>query len=418
MSILPKEATCIVIDGCGLHTEMALRFLRDCKTVYYCLLEEGMDLANKIGENLDGLTRVGSPWEYIDKVDFIVCTDTGSGELVEYLKSHGYPVAGAGSAEILEIDRMWGRQYQRKMEMPTQETRKITGVTALREYLKGRKDLYVKVDNEYRSISESFKHVDDKASAPRIDKIAYKTGPFQEKVGFVVEECLEGSEPGMDGITFDGELVFPTIAGYERKKKGYCSRVYNTWEEYPEAYKEIHEGLAPEFKKRKTRFFYSTEIIVGKDRRPFLIDPTLRLASPCTFAVQTELIGNYTEVVYGLATGVRVTPKMTAKYGAGIPFESKESADCYVNINFPKEIRQWVKLSTVCKVGSDYYSIPNISGDPLGCVVAIGNTPQEAMDKVMERMKLVKGEGLCYDEGGFEKIPEDINNGKKVGISF
>ena len=414
-----KDAKVLVIDGVGLHVEMALRFLRDCKEVNYCVLEEGgTELGGKIGDGVDGLKRVCSPWNLVDKVDFIVCPDTGSAELVEYLKAHNYPVAGPGSAEILETDRMWSRRYQRSQEMPTQATKQIKGITALKDYLRDKKDMFVKVDNEYRCVSESFKHSDFKASEQRIKYIDAKVGPYSEQMGFVVEECIEGSEPGMDGITFDGELVFPTLAGYERKKKGYVTRVYNTWEEYPEPYREIHEGLAPELKKRKTKFFYSTELIIGKDRRPFLIDVTQRLASPCTFAVQLELIGNYTEVVYGLATGVRVVPKMTAKYGAGMPFESKEIEKDFVNIMFPKELRQWVKLSTACKVGSDYYAIPNTSGDPLGCVVAVGNTVEEAMSKVKERIKEVKGEGICYDEGGFDKIPDDITEGKRKGISF
>jgi hypothetical protein len=417
-----KNKRCLVIDSHGTHIEQALRLLRDCAQVTYTLIGDKIcTLPGKIGEGLDGLEVADSPWGLIDKVDFILCPDAGSKEVVEYLKLHDYPVAGAGAIEKLETDRWWGRNVQKTNGLPVQETYKIVGVSALKDFCKAHKNYYVKVDDEYRGISESFKHLDYKVSEPRIDWIAYKTGPFKEDVVFICEELLEGIEPGMDGITFDGELLFPTLSGYERKKRGYVCRAYQNEGEYPDAFKRIHAGLQPEFKKNKTRFFYSTEMIIGKDRAPFLLDPTMRFASPGTCSVQCEMIDNYTEVIYGLATGQKVLPKMTYKYGAAIPLESMETNKVFVNVTFPKEMRQWIKLFVACKKGADYYVVPasEILADCiLGCVVALGNTAKEAIDKALERAKEVKAECMTYDESGLEKILDDINEGKKSGIPF
>ena len=73
---------------------------------------------------------------------------------------------------------------------------------------------------------------------------------------FICEELIGGVEPGIDAITWEGELIFPTCCGYEEKGSGIIERVYRTRGDLPEAAGWIDEGLAPEFKRDKTRFFY------------------------------------------------------------------------------------------------------------------------------------------------------------------
>jgi hypothetical protein len=414
----------LVIDYGGIYCEAAVRFMRDCGSVKYCTFSDA-ELSGKIGQGLDGVERVESPWGHLDSVDFIFCPDTNSGEIVEYLKRHDYPVAGAGSVEKVEVDRWWARQnVQLKNGLPIQATVRAKGVSALRDVCQypekyfegGIKEFFVKVDNEYRGISESFKHIDFKTSEPRIDYIAYKTGPFKEEVEFICEEMLEGIEPGFDGITFDGEILYPTMAGYEISKKTHVERVYRTPEELPNVYHWIHEGLKPEFAKRKTRFFYSNEMIVDKQNVPFLLDPTMRMASPGGISMQTELIDNFSEVCYGLATGKPVNPVIKYKYAVASPLCTLEAEKGFVNIIFPKEFRQWVKLTQGCKKGSDYYSIP--PEIIVATVVALGNTVEETLELCKERIKQVKGNGLSSDESGLMKAMDIIKEGKQQGIQF
>ena len=214
---------------------------------------------------------------------------------------------------------------------------------------------------------------------------------------FICEELLSGVEPGLDGITFDGDLLYPTMGGYERKGSGYIGRVYRTEEEVPEALRAIHEGFSPEFQKCTTRFFYSTEVKIDKDRVPYLIDPTIRLAAPGVAAIQCELIENYSEVVYGLATGEKVNPIMKHKYAAAVSMESSEAAKNFVNISFPKDMRQWVKLRMADQAQGDYYSVPPF--DSLGAVIAFGETVREAISAVKERVKQVEAISLNIDLG-------------------
>ncbi len=414
MDLTNKHA---LVYDLGLFTENALRLLRDFASVkYFVPWAEAFSepFKQKIGD-LDDMERVPTFWDEVDQADLIFIPDTMCSDITEYLKAHDYPAAGAGAAERIELDRWYGRQMQGKNDLPVQETHRVKGCTALEEFCKSHKDFYIKVDNSFRGISESFKHLDFKSSEGRIDYISYKVGPYKEDVVFICEELLPGIEPGLDGITFEGELLYPTMAGYERKGSGYIGRVYRE-QDFPEALRVIHEGFAPEFEKYKTRFFYSAEIKIDRDRVPYLLDPTIRLAAPGVAAIQCELIENYSEVVYGLAVGEKVLPKMAHKYAAAVSMESSEACKTFVNITFPKELRQWVKLRMAVKHKGDYYSVPPF--DSLGAVIGFGDSIKEAVDLVKERVKQVDALSLNTDLGGLDELQKDIQEGKRYGINF
>ncbi len=412
-----KSAKVLVVDYDGVCLETAVRFMRDCSSVKYCTIKKS-DFLCKVGKGIDGIDRIDDFWNHIDGVDFIFCPDIGSSEIVEFLKGHDYPCAGSGSIEKLENDRWWGRNLQKDRGLPVQKSCFIEGVSALKEFCRKNKNYYVKVDTEYREISKSFKHYDFKSSEPRIDFIAFKTGPFKEEVGFVCEEILEGIEPGFDGITFDGNILYPTTAGYEVNKKNHIVRVYQNEQELPDVYKCIHNGLSDEFRKRKTRFFYSSEFIVSKDRLPYLLDPCMRMASPGGVSIHTELIDNFTEVCYGLAIGVSVNPIIKYKYGLASPLFSSETKNNFTEISFPKEMRRWVKLFQACKKGDSYYVVPSDQDPTVACVVALGDTVKDTVELCQKRVKEVKGNGLSSDEDEFSKMIDLINKGKALGISF
>jgi hypothetical protein len=407
---------CLVYD-LGLFTENALRLVRDCASVKYFVPWTDAfpePFKAKIGEGLDGLERVSSFEDHIDGADFIFVPDTTSAALVEWLRQHDYPVAGARAAEKLELNRWYGRTRQKENGLPVQETHRVKGVTALRKFIKDHKDYFIKIDL-FRGIEESFKHIDEHQTEWTVDRIAYKLGPYKEDAIFICEELLEGVEPGIDAITWEGELIFPACCGYEGKA-GMVERVYRTRGDLPDAAAWIDQGLAPEFKKAKTRFFYSAEFRIGPSRTPYLIDPTVRLAAPGVAAIQTELFENYSDVIYGLATGRKIAPVIACKYAAAMTLESGDARETWVNIGFPGELRRWLKFRMAVRKGRDYYCVPGF--ESVGTVIALGDTIKEAIDLARERAKQVKGKRLAMDEKGLDLIVEDINKGKQYGINF
>ena len=420
----------VAVFDLGLWVEDAVRFTRDVAEVIYCVPNMDafkMPYKDKVGYGLEGIEQVKmDTWfDRLDNMDMIWVPDNACAGLVEWLRRNDYPVGGAGYAEKLEIDRYYGREVQQKAGLPVQSTLPLTGISALRELMQhgggafGRSDFpkkfYVKVDNDYRGVEESFRHDDYDSSEGTLDRIAYKLGPFKEDIKFVCEELLDGEEPGLDGATWEGDLLYPTMGGYEGKGVGIIERVYRTPEELPPAYHLIHEGLRPSFKKWKTRFFYSTEVKIV-DKIPFLIDPTIRKAGPGTSAIQCELIENYTELCYGMSTGERINPIMKHKYAAACAFHSEEAINDWVKIKFPKEMRQWVKLRMACKKDGTYYAIPGF--DSLGTVIGMGDSVKTAISLVEDRMEQVKCKRIDTGIEKLTEIVENIEKGKKEGINF
>ena len=413
-----NNSKALVIDIGGLFPEAAVRLARDCASVkYFCEWREafaGLTRA-KIGDGLEGIERVDHYEKYLDDVDFIFVPDTMCGDLVEYLKKHQYPVAGAGAGEKLELDRWYGRQAQAKNGLPVQETHRIKGLTELTEFLKTHKNYYIKIDC-YRETLESFKHTDFASSEYELNNLALKLGPYKEEQLFICEELIDGVEPGLDGITWSSELLYPTMCGYEEKGVGIVERTYNTEAELPSLLRIVNYGFSPEFKKFDTRFFFSVEFKVDKDRIPYPIDPTIRLAAPGTSAIQLEAIKNYTEVIYGLATGKKVTPVIPIKYWAACCGDSSRAEKRWLNVDFPASLRKWVKFRMAVRREGKYYACPGFSS--ICTVLGSGDTVDEAINQVKERSEQVKATGLSFDVSGLDKIKESIKKGESLGLHF
>ncbi len=412
-----SKMKCLVID-LGLFTESAVRIGRDVAECWYYIPHEDAfpePFQVKVGEGLEGVERVVSPDDYIDKADFIFFPDMMFAGKVEWLKAHNYPVCGAGAAERLELDRWYAREVQRKAGLPTQDTYRVKGLTNLRTFTKQNKNFWVKID-VFRGLEETFFYTDEKDAEQTLDKLAHKLGPYKESITFILEERLPGKEPGIDFITFDGELVLPTMIGFESKGVGIIEKVYRRAEDVPGPAMWVYEGFAPEFKKFKTRMFASLEFMIDEDQQPYVIDPSIRHAAPGCHAIQTELITNYTPVVHGLATGKKVRPVFSHKYAAAAAMEASCAEKDWVNISFPKELRQWIKLRMAVKIKEDFYAVPGF--ESVGCVIGFGNTVDEALKLVEERAEQIKGKRLSKGVKELFDLKKDIEIAKANGIEF
>lgn len=413
----------------GLWTENCLKVAQSCKEGIYCSPNYTAfpePFKQEIG-NFDGMKISSDFFQdlYHDKYDFVFIPDNTCKGVVNICRKLEVPTAGVGDAEELEIDRWKGREaVQGEDKLPRQEDYLIIGVTKLEKFFKNNDgEWYVKVPNKYRGIEESFKVKDPKDAQATIDHFKYALGPFQEDIEFLVEELLEGPEPGMDYISWDGDLVYPTMVGYEEKGTGIIERVYWKESEVPPAMLTVYEGLAPELKKYKNRFFGSFETKMSKEsgkgpgRIPFLLDLTMRKAGPGTAATQSELMLNYPDVVAGLAYGERIDPIIESKYAAACCMHSEEAIKNWLNLSFPKELRQWVKMRMGCKKGEDYYAIPGF--DSIGTVIALGDSIDDVVGLVKERMEQIDGKRLDKGIERFDNILKSIEEGRKhCGIKF
>lgn len=408
----------VLVYDFGLFTEVAVRLARDFHQVwYFCPWQEDFPRYPKaaIGQGLEGVERIQDFFRYVDRADLIVFPDTHSGDLVEFLKAHSYPVVGAGRAERLELDRWYARETQRQVGLPTQKTIRVSGLESLRDTLQRQTDVYVKL-NIFRGEIETFKSPTILQSKPLLDWISVEFGPRSETMEFVVEDEVAGVEPGLDAIFAGTHHLSPTLYGYELKGGIYLGRVLS-YEDLPYSLKSVSDALEPILENFLYRMFYSTEVRVTRDGTPFLIDLTMRLASPTPGLLQTELIKNYPEVMWGLLSGeTPPEPIMPFKYAGGALLNSSWAEDHWLPLELTEEQRRWVKLRRAMRHGKQHFVVPGMEG--VGVVIAMGNSIYDVIAQLKERRDEVSAHGLIKEPIDEEKVMEELQEGRSRGVNI
>jgi len=413
-----KNKTVLFYDF-GLQTELAVRLAGDFgKTLYYVPWENAFPKStlSLIGEGLEGITRISSFWDNVDKADLIVFPDTYCSDKVEFLRQKGYRVFGAGRAEILENNRWKMKQLMSKVKMPLQHCVHIKGFQNLIDYLKSKKNLVVKL-NLFRGDLETFIHEEyDSTEAQYLGELLLACGGKADTMEFVVEDMIEGIEPGYDGFVVDGKYPNISMVGYERRGTGYIGKVVS-YNELPSALKEINNKLSSILKKLNGRTFFSTEAIVTKDNKGYLIDPTIRCPMPVPTAVALELYDNLSEFMWHAAEGKLIDLKAIADYGVGISVESDWAEKHWTEIRFNNKHRKWIKLRMACKINDSYYALPGFMG--ICSIIAIGNNIEKCIKSIEKISESIKIKEATYTISGLREICEKlIPEGRKYGIDM
>jgi hypothetical protein len=87
-------------------------------------------------------------------------------------------------------------------------------------------------------------------------------------------------------------------------------------------------------------------------------------------------------------------------------------------VDFPKEVKQNIKLRHSYKHKGNYYCVPNESSGYFGCVVTQGKTLKEAVEKCNEISKQVICLDLEYTPIRLEQCEKLCAEGEKYGIHF
>lgn len=413
-----KDATALFIDN-GLFVELAIKLSKDFKRVlYYSPWQSGFPKSSNgsIGKGIEGIERVDYMFDHIRDIDIAIFPDVYYGDYQDYFRSVGIRVWGCGSAEFLETDRWRTRQYQKKAGMPVPETKRFVGLDALRAYLKTAEDKFVKV-SKWRGDFETFHHVKYFTSEPILDKLEWSLGARKKIEEFIVEASVGEVESGYDGWVIDGK--FPPIAmyGFEIKDAAYAAKI-EEYEKIPKPIQWVNDKLVPVFKDAGSRGFFSTEVRFGKDKAPYLTDPCLRSGSPPS-EVMMECYSNLPEIIYEGSAGTMVTPKPLAKYAAMAMMHSAWADGNWMPVDFKKSDRQWIKFRNLTIIDGRHYAVPLSSGLPeIGAVVGIGNTLNEAMERVKEVAKNVEGYILDIKIADFDPTLQTLDEAKKYGVGF
>lgn len=415
----PLSQLTVMVRDQGQFCEIACRIGRDVAKVYYCSAREGEFPTMSdymVGYGMEGLEVVDSIWPYIDRCDLFVYPDLYYGAEQDYLRHLGKPVWGAGLGEDLELDRLLLKKILQEKGMPVNDFEMVKGMEKLRAFLKANEDVYVKM-SKFRGSFESLHAKTYKEIAPALDEFAHELGAFQEIAEFICEAPIpDAAEIGYDGYTVDGQFPSTTLAGIEIKDRAYVGAI-KTYASLPSQIKDTNAALVDAFKQTMYRGPFSTEVRVPKDKKPYLIDFTARYPSPPNQLQQK--FSNFTEIIWQGANGVIVNPITEAKFGALCIITSDFATKNWQPVEFPKEIRDSVKLNNPVKVKDTYYVVPQpVELCQIGAVCSDWwPTMEQAIEQVKELAKQVSGYGISIPTEAFDDAEKEIEKSKAMGVS-
>jgi hypothetical protein len=383
------------------------------EVLYYVPWKGAYPGSNKllIGEGVDNLTRVRDFFDHVDEADLIYFPDLGDGDLQVYLREKGKRVWGSGKGENLENFRWDTKLLMKKLGLPTAPAKLIVGIEALRDELKGRDNLWIKLST-FRADGETWHHLTWTLSEPRVAELEWRLGAKAPHTEFIVEDDIPNAqEEGYDGWNIDGGFPSLAMLGYEIKGSGLIGRVM-PYEKLPDTVKLVNKKLGPEMKRLGYRGNFSSEL-----RNGVLIDPCCRTPSP-PGELYPEMYENYAECVWEGADGNLIDPIQKWKYGVEICVESDWSEKNWMAIHFPKEIEPFVKLRNYTKIDDVFYVLPMNEGPRVGAVIGLGNTLKEAVEQAITNAKQIEGFHIECDIESVSKGIKTITDAEESGTYF
>jgi len=402
-----RSRTCLVYDH-GLFVELAVTLSRDFgRVLYYSPWETCAPKSNsrRIGEGVEGIERVADWASHIDEVDLWVFPDVYEGPLQEYLAKLGKRVWGCRMGEELELDRVAAKEHCRGLGIDIGPYKVLHGIDALRSHLKSRKNVFVKIP-ALRGDMETFKADSYDLIEPKLnelaDNIASKTWEF-----IVEDEIPDAIEVGYDGYTVDGRFPKEGIVGVEVKDEAYvCAAM--AYRDLPKEVRSVNQCLAGTLRQYNYRGFISTEIRATPDGKAYLIDPCMRCGSPPSELYQM-MIANLADVLWEGAGGIVIEPELMKPFGAQLLLISDWADKNWQQVEFPKSIREHVKLHNLTVIDGEYYVAPQWTGNPaVGAVVAMGNTQEEAITECKRLAAMVEGYSIEKPESALDKAAEQL----------
>lgn len=405
-----RSKTALVYDY-GQFVELAATLSKQFgRVLYFAPWVHGGSPTSKmlrIGQGVEGVERVEEIWPYVDDVDLFVFPDVQEPELQIYLAAQGKRVWGCRGGAELELDRAASKEIAKRRGIDIAPYAVVTGVEALRSFLKKNKDQWVKISGT-RGDMETFHSPDYDEIEEQIDELAHKLGPKKNIMEFICEQGISPAvEVGYDGYTIDGKFPNASLVGVETKCKAYVGKTMR-YAQLPRQVKEINEKLSPVLKGYGYRGFLSTEIRCTKDAA-YLIDPCCRCGSPPSELYQV-MIENLAEVIWEGADGLVVEPEYKAKYGAMVLLQSEWAADNWQHVSFPPKLRENVKLHNLTVIDGEHYVIPFVDRrTQIGAVVAMGETEDEAIRECKKIADEVKGHMIEKPVAALDEAREHLD---------
>lgn len=418
MSLSPK--TFLVLDY-GLFLPIARSLARHYghRVLYHKLdWQTGFPTINTgiIGDGFEDIKCVPDIWEVKDQVDCFVFPDIYNQGLQAELRAQGKRVWGSGNAMSLETDRLYFMEQVEKLGLDVAPYDVIKGLANLRVFLKGKKDIYIKM-SKWRGSFETkhFRNMDEDSGL--LDSWAVRFGGLQDYVTFICFPKIETKlEIGADTYCIDGEWPGQMLHGLEHKDCAYFAAVTER-EDMPEELLPIMEAFSPLMKEGKYRCQWSMEVRVA-DEGNFFLDATCRGGLPSTGS-QIMALDNLDEIIFYGAEGQLIEPMYNCLFTCETMVKVHGEINSWSTIDIPEPLKEHLMIAGCCMVnGKPWFPPePGVVEDEIGWLVATGNTPKEALE-AMNALADELPDGADADVESLADIIREIEAETEQGIHF
>lgn len=369
-----------------------------------------------IGSGYPNFDRVDEFWSMLDEIDLFVFPDIGQGALQEHLRDHcKKPVWGSGHNDELETDREYFMDTLENLGLDVPKFEVCEGWTALRDYLQDKEDCYVKI-SKFRGDMETTHWRSWELDENWLYWLATNFGSLKEGVRFLVFDAIDTDlEIGADTYCIDGQWPSKVLHGLEGKDKSYLACVTDT-EAMPDQIRNIMAAFAPVLERGQYRNQWSMEVRVKEDKA-FFIDATTRGGMPSSGSQQL-IWKNFPDIIWHGAHGHLIEPEPVCEFAIETMITSKAGDKDYEDIAIPEELDRFARLSNCCFVDGKHAFPPNeFASGFRGWLVALGDTPKEALEKSKELADLLP-DGLNADVEALAPIIEEVAKMEEEGIEF
>jgi hypothetical protein len=164
------------------------------------------------------------------------------------------------------------------------------------------------------------------------------------------------------------------------------------------------------------RGWVSTEIRIGKDLEPYMIDATCRSPSPPSELLQ-EFYSNFSEIIWGGAQGAVVDPVPAAEYGVQVLLKSAWAEKNWQPVEYPEEFAPQIKLFNAVDIDGKHFVVPQDEElQEIGAVIGWGKTPEAAVAHMQEAADSIQGFGIQIPMGSIDKAKEQMEELADYGI--
>lgn len=419
-----SEINCIVIDN-GLFIGIAQVLSKTYKSVkYWAPWTSAFPKSNQwvIGYGIEGIERIHDLFAEINSIPdeeirntLLVFPDVYFGSMQVHFQSLGFPCFGGKAGEEMELLRHAMKEHMRKLGLHVTNYKVVTGTEALREYIKEHPNVWVKI-NQTRGDIETFHAKDYRTIEPVLDMLDWTLGAVKYIKEFIVEDAYDDAvETGMDCYCIRGEYPTKSLVGVEIKDLGYIGKFVN-YDKIPECITDFNEKMSETMRNFDYRGFFSTEIRVSTDRKPYMLDFCARAGSPPNELYQL-MYENLADIVYYGAIGYMIDPICTKKFGVEALIHSSFADKNWQEIMFPKKYADNVKLRNACKINGRYYCAPQHVGlAEIGAVVAVGDTLKEAIEECKKIAETISGHYVEIKIDSFDKAQEEFDKLELMGV--